>query len=208
MNRDEIVKICSPFSLISSKRFHNNMDAIQHVETENVQGDIVEIGVYKGGSILSMMLASEAFTGFDRKFHLYDTFQGMTSPKEEDVDFNNVHASKTPWGQSACRSSLEEVKANIGKHTKIVPEFHVGDILLNTFVPHSIAVLRLDTDWYESTRHELQTFYPSVSKGGVVIIDDYGHWMGCRKAVDEFLQQHPNIELHEVDYTGRYFFKP
>jgi hypothetical protein len=87
-------------------------------------------------------------------------------------------------------------------------QYHVGDILKNTYYPERIALLRLDTDWYESTAHELAKFYDLVVPGGVVIIDDYGHWAGARKAVDEFLATRPEITLQQIDYTGVYFIKP
>jgi O-methyltransferase len=100
------------------------------------------------------------------------------------------------------------VQRNISSHTSIVPNYHVGDIVETIKVPSPIAVLRLDTDWYESTKFELETFYPHVSPGGYVIIDDYGHWKGCKQAVDEFLALNPGITLTTIDYTGRYFIKP
>ena len=188
------------------------MDAIEYVERHNLKGDIIEIGVWKGGSILSMMMASANYPQFDRNFHLYDTFEGMTAAGENDVDLNNNTA--TSLMESApfirCISSLEEVKNNINSNCppNLQIEYHVGDILQNTYIPEKIAVLRLDTDWYESTKHELETFYPNVVDGGVIIIDDYGHWKGCRQAVDEFLQTHKVIGPYQIDYTGIYFYKP
>jgi O-methyltransferase len=70
--------------------------------------------------------------------------------------------------------------------------------------PSRIAILRLDTDWYESTRHELENLYPRLSPRGVLIIDDYGHWAGCRQAVDEYIHSNKiKLLLNRVDYTGR-----
>jgi hypothetical protein len=75
--------------------------------------------------------------------------------------------------------------------------------------PDTISLLRLDTDWYESTRHELTHLFPRLSRGGVVIIDDYGHWRGARRAVDEYFAQHgPSLLLHRIDYTARAAVKP
>ena len=73
-------------------------------------------------------------------------------------------------------------------------------------MPERIALLRIDTDWYESTRHELVHLYPRLSPGGVLIIDDYGHWQGARKAVDEYFQA--GLFLNHIDYTGRLAIKP
>ncbi len=191
----------------------NNIDSVDYVNTAKIEGDIVEIGVWKGGSMLAMMLAHERGgpNTLPRTFHLYDTFQGMTAPTDLDTDMDGVSATvlmEKFTDNIVCKSPLEEVKGNIEHHTDIVPQYHVGDILKNTFIPEKIAVLRLDTDWYESTKHELETFYDSVVPGGIVIIDDYGHWEGCRKAVDEFLESRPEIVLFSADYTGRWFVKP
>jgi hypothetical protein len=196
--------------MISTERFTNNIDSIRHVEMNKIPGDIVEIGVWKGGSMLSMILAHERILHIPRTFHLYDTFEGMTPATSVDVDHANNDATKlmeqVPFIR--CISSLDEVKANISRHTSIQPKYHIGDILKNTFYPDSIAVLRLDTDWYESTKFELDHFYDKVVSGGIVIIDDYGHWKGCKKAVDEFLENHPGITVNKIDYTGIYFVKP
>ena len=205
----KILNTCKQYSLLSEERLRANIAAVRYVNREGIPGDIVEAGVWKGGSMLAMMLAHDK-SPVPRMFHLYDTFVGMTEPTDNDADFNGVSAELTMLHNPdfRCISSLEEVKGNIARHTGIVPQYHEGDILLNTFVPKEIAVLRLDTDWYESTKHELDTFYDSVVPGGVVIIDDYGHWKGCKKAVDEFLEVHPEIVLQEIDYTGRWFYKP
>jgi O-methyltransferase len=190
----------------------NNIDSVDYVNGAKIEGDIVEIGVWKGGSMLAMMMAHErGSTPIKRTFHLYDTFEGMTAATEADKDAQGNSAAKLMEmfpDNIKCISPLEEVRGNIERHTAIVPQYHVGDIMKNTFVPEKIAVLRLDTDWYESTKHELATFYESVVPGGIVIIDDYGHWEGCRKAVDEFLESRPEIVLFSADYTGRWFVKP
>ena len=177
-----------------------------------IPGDVVEIGVWKGGSMMSMILEYETFNETERSFHLYDTFTGMTSPSVFDVDLSGTSADRilhVPGVKAEC--PYTEVASNLFKHvryprTKI--NFHVGDIRKNTVYPESIAVLRLDTDFYDSTSHELTTFYPKVSPGGIITIDDYGHWKGCRKAVDEFLALHPSIKIYPIDYTGIYFMKP
>ena len=206
----EIYLICKNYSMISKERFDNNIFAVKYIEENNIPGDIIEIGVWKGGSILSMMLTYEKINSeISRNFHLYDTFEGMTESSEFDKDNFNTPARDllgNPLVAAIC--NLNAVIKNISSHTKIQPSYHIGDILKNKFVPKQIAILRLDTDWYESTKYELDTFYENVSPGGIVIIDDYGHWQGCKKAVDEFLFLHPEIKLETIDYTGRFFIKP
>lgn len=205
-----ILQKCSPYSLISKERFLNNIFAVCHVESQKIEGDIVEIGVYLGGSMLAMMLTYKETKAVPRTFHLYDTFEGMTPAGEHDFTVGGKSAAEIMKVDRniLCIGHLDHVKANISHHTDIVPQYHVGDILQNTYIPEKIAVLRLDTDWYESTKHELDTFYDSVVSGGIVIIDDYGHWKGCKKAVDEFLETHTNIVLKKIDYSGVYFIKP
>jgi len=199
-----IIELCKKYSMITTERFLNNINSVKLVEKNNIQGDIVEIGVWKGGSMLSMILASST----EREFYLYDTFEGMTEPTVLDKDYKNVQASDILNKPSIkCLSTLDEVKKNIYTHVKDKKiHFIKGDILLNKTFPSKIAVLRLDTDWYESTKYELEIFYPLVSEGGVVIIDDYGHWEGCKIAVDEFIKDR-NINLIKIDYTGVYFIK-
>lgn len=209
-----IVEVCSRFSALSKERLLNNIDSLLYVNNNSVLGDVVEIGVYKGGSMLAFLKAQEMFSpNFLRNYHLYDTFSGMTAPSEYDKDLNGTTASYLLQSDEGtkCFSSLKEVKKNIESNTtidKTYINYHVGDILKNEFYPDKIAILRLDTDWYESTAFELANFYEKVVSGGLVIIDDYGHWQGCKKAVDEFIKLHPYLTLKKIDYTGVFFIKP
>ena len=207
---DSIFNICKNYSSCSKERIKANIDAIYDINSKNIPGDVVEIGVYKGGSMLAMILTN---TDMKRNFWLYDTFEGMTTPSKYDIDLNNNSAQELMKCSKdiMCIASLEEVKNNINSNINISSDritYVVGDILKNSVFPESLAVLRLDTDFYDSTVYELTHFYNLVSPGGYVIIDDYGHWKGCRKAVDEFLQKHPEIKLQTIDYTGVYFIKP
>jgi len=208
----EIIEICRPYSMISDARFENNIQSLQTVQNNKISGDIVEIGVWKGGSILSMILAYEKYKENRRTFHLYDTFSGMTSPTAIDKDLHNNDASALMAVSDVvqAKAELDEVKENIARHTNYKKiKYHKGDILKNKFFPKKIAILRLDTDWYESTKHELDNFYDKVVSGGIVIVDDYGWWEGCEKAVDEFLKLHPEIKMQKIqDVTGIYFIKP
>jgi O-methyltransferase len=208
---EAIVNISKKYSCCSIERLKFNIFAVKEINNGGIDGDIVEIGVYKGGSMLSMILANGESR--NRKFYLYDTFSDMTTPSEYDYDLNGYSANILMEQSESvkCISTLEEVNCNIQRHiseeqhTRI--KYVIGDICKNTLYPDKIAILRLDTDFYESTAFELAHFYPLVSSGGYIIIDDYGHWKGCRKAVDEFLVSHPDIKLHTIDYTGVYFIK-
>lgn len=209
---DTIWNTVRPYTLLSKERIANNVQCIQEVIDKNIPGDILEIGVYKGGSIMSMLLALNQ-RQVVRNVRLYDTFTGLTPATEYDIEiFSNKHYNQLlqsiPWFK--CEAGLQEVQTNL----KIVPyseqhlHYHVGDVMKCTEIPDQIAILRLDTDLYDSTKFELENFYPHVSSGGIVIVDDYGYWKGSRKAVDDFLVDKPELKLIPIDYTGVYFYKP
>jgi len=199
--------------MISYERFQNNIESVNYIQKNKIEGDIVEIGVWKGGSMMSMILAYEKYAETERNFHLYDTFSGMTPPLDIDADYAGVPATVGMLTSVLIKAECPyaEVYANIKRHVKYDMNrisFVTGDILKNTVYPEKIAILRLDTDWYESTKFELEHFYKYVVPGGIIIIDDYGHWKGCKRAVHEFLDLNPEIELIPIDQTGVYFIKP
>lgn len=145
-----------------------------------------------------------SFYNINRRVWLYDTFKGMTEPGVFDVDLNNNKASDV-FTSVMCYSPLCEVqslmdKSNFNKENII---YVIGDIneTLNDSknIPNKISILRLDTDWYDSTKKELEVLYPVLTSKGVVIVDDYGHWAGSRKAVDEYFGV---IDKEIIDYTG------
>lgn len=199
-------------SCCSQERLNFNVEAVRHANLRGVDGDIVEIGVYQGGSMIAMLRADEEKSG--RYYFLYDTFAGMTAPSEVDCDLNGYHATTLMQHSPdvKCVAGLEDVKknvlANLGGVRADRLIFVVGDVTKTKVLPRKIAVLRLDTDFYTSTKFELEHFYDLVSPGGIVIVDDYGHWQGCKKAVDEFLERKPELALSQIDYTGVYFQKP
>lgn len=206
MEDSKIIEFVSPYTLLSHERLYNILKCIEILEKENIPGDLIEIGVYKGGAIMAMALKCMQLAS-NRKIIAYDTFEGMTVPTSHDISYKGTIADeKDPNLQ--CKSSFEQTKANIDKTGYPNVEYVKGDILLQKKeeVPQTIALLRLDTDWYESTKYELDIFEPNVMKGGFVIVDDYGHWLGCKKAVDEFLELQP-YEKISVDYTGIYWRK-
>ncbi len=204
-----IIRQAGPFTMVGAQRLAKNINAVEYVVKNRIVGDIVEVGVWRGGSAMAMILALKELNEF-RLVHLYDTFDGMTTPTDQDVDLNGMYAgdllSKNKWVR--CEAQIDEVKHNISlcNYPSQLVNYHRGDILQNKFYPASIAVLRLDTDWYESTMFELENFYPFVSAGGVVMIDDYGHWRGCQKAVDHFISG-KRIELKRIDYSGVFWLK-
>lgn len=199
MTDDELLKAVRHFTMTSPERILAMRDAVRRVCEHNVPGDIVECGVWRGGSMMVAALALLEL-GQTRTLHLFDTFAGMTPSGPEDGD---DATGVLPPGAIAV--GVDEVRFNLlstgypASSVRLV----VGpvDQTLPAQAPQSIALLRLDTDWYASTLHELRTLYPLLSPGGVLIVDDYGHWRGSRRAVDEFFAGQ-NVTLAQIDYTG------
>lgn len=216
----EIYNIVKPYTMTSPERIKVLLDALNYVVLNNIPGDYVECGVWKGGSSLAVSLMLEKLSKYNINLWLFDTFSGMSKPTSIDVDNKGNKASErlenedknTSWVWAY--SELDEVKSNmkISKFPKSNVKYIKGkveDTLLMDDIPEKISILRLDTDWYESTKIELEILYPRLLKGGIIIIDDYGHWKGSKKAVDEYLNKNNiNVFLHRIDYTARLFVKP
>ena len=189
--------------------------SLKYVARFDIPGAIVECGVYKGASA---MLAGSLFVRLghlERTLYLYDTFAGMTPADDRDVQRASGSTAAQllsarglgEWSKWA-NATLDEVKQNV--RVTGYPEdqvvFVVGRVqdTIPATVPDRIAILRLDTDWYASTYHELQHLYQRLSPGGVLIVDDYGHWEGAQRATEDYLvQRNVRILLHRVDYTVR-----
>lgn len=214
-----IVDRARPYTMTSPERIVATMDAVEYVVRRGIPGDFVECGVWRGGSILAMILTLQRLGVDDRDLHLFDTFEGMTEPTELDrTDFGRhalqewaaaSAADQRAWPehfgpQAFGLAGVEALLATTGypQERLHLVAGRVEDTIPEQ-APTSIALLRLDTDWYESTRHELQHLYPCLQTGGVLIIDDYGHWEGARKAVDEYLDVQPTLLFSRTDYTGR-----
>lgn len=209
-----IYRKCQNFTMTSIERMYSLYNSIKYITKYQIPGDIVESGVWRGGSAMLVALTLLKNNDLKRKIFLYDTYEGMPSPQNEiDISFCGEAAvnicdeyakKKLKW----CYSSLEETKKNLCSTHYPFENFvfikgKVEDTIPN-IIPDQIALLRLDTDWYESTKHELNHLYPRLSRYGVLIIDDYGHWKGVQKATDEFLSRNNvQILLNRIDYTGR-----
>lgn len=206
----KLLQICQPYTMTSKARLFALNQAINYIQNHNVQGDIVECGVWRGGS--SMMSALSLMPESNRSLYLYDTFEGMSEPTKDDVNMIGDEAFDTWQGRDKCEADLNDVQTNM-KLTQYPFEkiyFVQGKVedTIPQILPSKIALLRLDTDWYESTYHELTHLFPLLVKGGVLIIDDYGHWQGARKAVDQyFAENNIQILLNRIDYTGRIAIK-
>ena len=177
----------------------------KEIDRRGVVGDIVECGVYNGGS--SALMASVCcHSSIERDIWLFDSFEGLPEPTDKD----GKKAQSCGWW---CHGNLDKVKRIY--QSLCIPEYRVRivkgwfkDTFPSTQV-QDIALLHIDADWYESVKLCFENFYERVQPGGFIVIDDYGHWEGCKRATDEFLTSRAiNAELIQVDYTGRYFQKP
>jgi O-methyltransferase len=203
------------FTMTSPERMYALWLATRQVASNGVPGAFVECGVWRGGSTMVAALALRAMGDTSRELWLYDTFSGMPAPADADVDFMGRAAADHLAGAAGDRgdlvvahASLNEVRANLaatgypGNRIRFVPGLVEDTIPAEA--PKQIALLRLDTDWESSTRHELEHLWPRLEVGGVLIIDDYGHWAGARAAVDAFFAPRDDRPLLvRVDYTGR-----
>ena len=208
-----IYSLCKPFTIISIERMYALYKAALYVSMNTISGDIVECGVWKGGSVMLMAMTLLA-RGDVRDIYLYDTFAGMSEPSDKDVDYLGNRALDSWWGNgknsqwSVTVVSLDDVRTNLAMTQYPSDKLHyiegkVEDTIPRV-LPESIAVLHLDTDWYASTYHELNHLFQRLVRGGVLVIDDYGHHKGAREATDRYLKEHSvPMLLHRVDYTGR-----
>jgi O-methyltransferase len=206
---------CRHATLTSAERLYALYKAVEYVSRENIPGDLVECGVWRGGSVMMMALALQRFAAVGRRLCCFDTFEAMTEPGPQDVRHDGARAADVysavlargelpPW----AAAGLDLVRTNIagtGYPAELVA-YCKGKVeqTLPAAAPQQIALLRLDTDWYESTKHELAHLYPRLAPGGVLIIDDYGFWRGARQATDEYFSetQEPML-LSRIDASGR-----
>ena len=194
------------FTMVSPDRLYSLIEAVRYVNRHNIERAMVECGVWRGGAVMAAILTCKQNGVSDREFFLYDTFSGMTKPTETDkalkgaanpleiFDMRKTGEDSSDW----CLAGLDEVKVNLaatsydsnkiyyiqGKVEETIP----GEL------PSKISILRLDTDWYESTKHEMTHLFPRLSPKGVLIIDDYNTWSGSRQAVDEYFSSE-NISM-------------
>jgi len=195
--------------MTSPERMYALWQATRHVIAAGVPGAIVECGAWRGGS--AIVAADAARSDPERELWLYDTFEGMPEPGEHDVDFMGVAAKpQLERGDDliVARAGLDEVRANLRRSGLPESRLHYvqGRVqeTIPAMAPERIALLRLDTDWEDSTRHELEHLWPRLSRGGVLIVDDYGHWQGARRAVDCYFAARGDAPLlQRIDYTGR-----
>lgn len=224
---DEHVKImdtCSKYTMTPRSCQWALIQAVQWISNKKIEGDIVECGVWKGGNLILCGLMLKKLN-LDRTIWGYDTFTGMSEPTEYDYRIYD-HKLSTPslirdkwlanqkvqgvtdWNYS----TKDEVTSNFSREVgtgnlKLISGKVEDSLIVKSNLPEKISILRLDTDWYESTKVELEVLFPRLQKEGVLVIDDYGCYAGSKKAVDEFFEKQGFIWLHRVDYSCRLYIK-
>lgn len=205
-------------TLTSPERVVALCDAVRYLIAADVPGAFVECGVWRGGSVLAMLRTLLEVGVRDRDIYLFDTFDRMPPPGDEDVDLTGVTAAAyhEQFARGVYDHAYDYLPFDAVRHLLAgtgypASKLHFVAGLVEQTVPAQappqIALLRLDTDYYGSTRHELEHLAPRLAPGAVLIIDDYGHWRGSRKATDEYLRamaaRGTHLYLHRIDYSGR-----
>ena len=213
----KILKACQPYTMTSIERMYALYNAVTYIVKNNIAGSFVECGVWRGGSSMMIALTLKELGVSNRALYLYDTYEGMSEPTADDVDFRGGQAKElmeqnveNKQNSVWCLADLNDVQNNMRSTGYPLDLVHfvkgkVEDTIPATMPEAPIALLRLDTDWYESTAHELKYLYPLLIQKGVLVIDDYGHWEGCKRAVDEYFNG--SLLLNRIDYTGRIAIK-
>lgn len=214
----EIWRLVRSRTMTGHAKVHYLSDAVRYVVRNQIPGAMLECGVWRGGSMLAVAHTLLRLGVTDRDLYLFDTFTGMSEPSERDV---HIRAGKSAERMLSDRdrggpiwrvATLEDVKEGFDGVEYPTERLHfvpgkVEDTIPEQ-APDQIAILRLDTDWYESTKHELEHLYSRLSPGGILIIDDYGSWQGSKDATDEFLDKTGEPLMLTRVARGRVAVKP
>ncbi|MGA7384846.1 MAG: TylF/MycF/NovP-related O-methyltransferase [Methylocella sp.] len=206
----EIILSVQPFTMTGVQRVAALVHTVCYLSQNRVPGAIVECGVWRGGSMMAVARCLSKLGDINRELWLYDTFEGMPPPLADDVRHDGRPAA-VEFAQGDldfCKVGLEDVRANLFDTNYPINRIHfvhgkVEDTMPSS-LPGEIALLRLDTDWYSSTKHEMRHLFPLLHRDGALIIDDYGYYEGARKAVDEYFSENGVAPyLHRIDYSAR-----
>ncbi len=205
-------------TLTTAPRIAALCESVEYIVGAGIEGALVECGVWRGGSMMAAALTLQRLGHSERELYLFDTYSGMPEPGAEDVASPyDGYSPQKRWrrqarlGKEWAGVPVEEVRKRL-EGTGYPPErLHLVPGMVEDTIPEQapaeIALLRLDTDWYASTKHELEQLYPRLAEGGVLIVDDYGHYEGARRAVDEYFATQEPVLLNRIDFSGRLVIK-
>ena len=203
----KIVPILCPYTMLSLERLEALYEGAKKVCHDDIPGNFVECGVAGGGSSALLAFVIKRYSKRPRSLFCFDTFRGMPKPGEKDTH-KGMPAQKTAWGQGTCSAPVESLlevaeKLSVKNLIKPVVGLFQETLPITKDQIGKIGLLHLDGDWYDSTKAILENLYESVSLGAYMQVDDYGHWDGCKKAVDEYLlQKRVQPVIHAIDGTG------
>jgi hypothetical protein len=215
----EIIRAVQPWTMTGPDKMFALIQTVRYIARHRIPGDVVECGVWRGGSMQAVARTLLAARDTSRDLHLFDTYEGMPPPSERDTRRRDERtaaellAAESPEDSKVWAvATLEDVQQGFGQvgYPSERVHFVKGKVedTIPEHAPEQISILRLDTDWYESTKHELEHLYPRLSSGGVLLLDDYGYWEGAREAVDEFLDATGERLLLMRMASGRLAVKP
>ncbi|NNM46399.1 TylF/MycF/NovP-related O-methyltransferase [Knoellia koreensis] len=212
------IREVKPWTMTSPEKLNALILSVRHVVKHGLPGDVVECGVWRGGSMqaAARTLMEEGDTS--RNLYLFDTYEGMSAPTEKDRRGHDG-ASAAELLETSSRESgvwavatLDDVQNGMARIGYPEDKVHYVQGMVEQTIPEQapeqISILRLDTDWYESTKHELDHLYPRLVSGGVLLLDDYGWWEGAKTAVDEWLEETGERLLLLRMAEGRVAVKP
>ena len=212
-----IIRAVGPYTMTNVEKLYAVITAARYVTRHEIPGAIVECGVWRGGSMQAIARALDAVGAHERDLYLFDTYEGMTAPGPRDRRSDGRTAADllASYGKTSrvwAYASLEDVQEGFRQVPYPQERLHFvkGPVeqTIPSQAPERIAVLRLDTDWYESTAHELAHLYDRLMPGGVLLLDDYGWWQGSREAVDEFMARTGARLYLSRTGSGRVAIKP
>lgn len=214
----EMIRHVQPWTMTSPEKLNALILSVRHVVKHDIPGDIVECGVWRGGSMQAAARTLIEAGDTNRELYLFDTYEGMSAPTDKDRRGQDgtsaaelLQASSKKSGVWAV-ATLDDVQTGMGRIGYPEERIHYVQGMVEQTIPEEapdeISILRLDTDWYESTKHELDHLYPRLSSGGVLLLDDYGWWEGAKTAVDEWLEETGERLLLLRMAEGRVAVKP
>lgn len=194
----ELFALACPYSMVHVPGFYNVYQSLAYIHENAIPGDLVECGCALGGVAIFMRLCLTRW-GMDRTIHLFDTFVGPPIGSRD-----TIHGGQELVWSTATENHRAGTEANIIEATGSLEGFHIVEGFVEQTLPVTslpeLALLRLDTDFYESTRVEFELLYPKLTRGGVLIVDDYGYFQGSRRATDEYLATiRPTPLLNRID---------
>jgi O-methyltransferase len=194
-------------TMVGKERLDNLQKCVCQTLNDNIPGDLIETGVWRGGCTILMRAILKAYHVTDKRVWVADSFQGLPRPDPgKYVD----DAGDPHWQRKELAVGIEEVRANFARYGLLDDQVRFLHGWFRDTLPSApvsaLSVVRLDGDMYESTMDGLTNLYPKLSPGGYLIVDDYGAIEGCRKAVEDYRRANGILEpIQSIDWTGAFW---